>query len=348
MNRTATIVLTPLSNLYSLGTRMRSGLYRSKIFRTHEIAAPVISVGNITTGGTGKSQLVAWIAKQLAKQQRVCILTRGYGRANPAQRVIVSDGNQILASVNESGDEPLMLAEHLNGKAAVVCDADRVAAANWAIENLSSDVFILDDGFQNLRTARDLNIVTIDATNPWGNRKLIPTGILREPIDGLSRADCIIVTRAHGSVDALIKEIKGLSDAPLLPSHTVIAGIRLINSASSSVAPDLAASVAAFCAIGNPDAFFTTLREANYQLSETIVFRDHHKYTQADVDSIVRRARNRGAQALLTTAKDEVKLRSLRFDIPCHVVDVAIEIDDKEKLMALLEATIKEKSRDIR
>ena len=156
MNRAASLALAPLSILYGAVVKTRAAFYRNGVFHTHRIAAPVISVGNLTTGGTGKTPLVEWIAQRLAANgRRVCVLTRGYGRPNQNRRVIVSDGNRILGSVDEAGDEALLLAEALEGKAAVICDADRVSAAKWAIEKFGSDVFVLDDGFQNLRIARD-------------------------------------------------------------------------------------------------------------------------------------------------------------------------------------------------
>ena len=181
MNRAAVITLTPLSGLYGVAMKARRALYQRGLFHVHKAGAPVISVGNLTTGGTGKTPLVEWIARALAqRQKRVCILTRGYGRQHPGSRVLVSNGSEIFSDAREAGDEPLLLAEKLKGEAAVICDADRVAAARWATENLGTELFILDDGFQHLRMARDYNIVAIDATNPWGNRRLLPAGNLRE------------------------------------------------------------------------------------------------------------------------------------------------------------------------
>ncbi|HEX8922279.1 MAG TPA: tetraacyldisaccharide 4'-kinase, partial [Pyrinomonadaceae bacterium] len=192
------LILAPLGALYSAVTRARLALYRRGALRVHQISAPVISVGNITTGGTGKTPIVEWIARAVAKEgRRVCILTRGYGRADARRRVLVSDGERILAEAREGGDEPRLLAEKLQGMAAVVSDADRVGAARWAESNLKSDLFILDDGFQHLRIARDLDIVAVDATNPWGGGRLLPTGRLREPLSGLTRADLIILTRTE-------------------------------------------------------------------------------------------------------------------------------------------------------
>src|SRR5437660_4729588 len=143
MNRAATVALTPLSSLYGLAMSTRRALYRKGLLRIHELGAPVISIGNLTMGGTGKTPLVEWIAKLLArKEHRVCILTRGYGRPQPKQQVVVSDGNRILANPLQAGDEPFLLAERLLGQAAVISDPDRVLAARWAIENFKSDIFL--------------------------------------------------------------------------------------------------------------------------------------------------------------------------------------------------------------
>src|SRR5207244_13507260 len=144
--------------------------------------------------------------------KRMCVLTRGYGRANPSTQVVVSDGAELLASEQEAGDEPFLLARNLLGIAAVVSNPNRAAAGEWAIENLRSEVFVLDDAFQHLRLARDLDIVTIDATNPWGGGHLLPYGRLREPRSGLARADCIVITRTDqaNDVESLKREIENL------------------------------------------------------------------------------------------------------------------------------------------
>jgi tetraacyldisaccharide 4'-kinase len=347
MNRPATIALAPLGLLYGAAMRTRATLYERGLLRTHQIGKPVISIGNLTTGGTGKTPLVATIARHLAQEgRRVCILTRGYGRKNPGQRVVVSDGNQILADVTKSGDEPLMLAEQLKGKAAVICDRDRVSAAHYAEEKLASDVFILDDGFQNLRIARDVNVVTIDATNPWGNKRLLPSGILREPIKALRRADCIVLTRADRDPKTdWPQQIKKVSNAPVLFSRMVTSEIRSMKSAEAVRSKNLVARqpVAAFCAVGNPQGFFDQLR-ADFDLTDTTAFRDHYQYTQADIDRASKEAIASGAHALVTTAKDEVKLRALRFDLPCYVVDIEIEVASVGTLIDLIDRATSKKA----
>ena len=217
------IILAPMGALYSAITRARLALYRRGALTIHRINSPVISVGNITTGGTGKTPLVEWVARAAAREGRhPCVLTRGYGREDAGKRVLVSDGERVLADARKGGDEPRLLAESLSGIAAVLSDADRVSAARWAAEHLKSDLFILDDGFQHLRLARDLNIVTIDASNPLGDGQttldggqFLPYGRLREPLSGLNRADCVVLTRcdqADNTAD-LTRQIRDLIPA---------------------------------------------------------------------------------------------------------------------------------------
>lgn len=337
MNDATKLALTPLSVVYGLGVRMRNALYRRGILRTFEVDAPVISVGNLTVGGTGKTPLVEWIAGQLAQSGlRVTVLTRGYGRKSSG-RVVVSDGSTIRSNVNEAGDEPFLLAQNLNGRAAVLCDADRAAAARWAIANLKTDVFVLDDAFQHQRLKRDLNVLTIDATDPWGDRNLLPKGKLREPVDELSRADCVVITRAvDSSVNELRSEIE--SKWPGLPtfvSRIEFVGLQKLEeiNSSSEVNPMKTTPVAAFCGIGNPESFFSLVRGAGYQLKDTSAFRDHYNFKQADIDRLVNHAAQNGAEAVLTTAKDAVKLKSLSFALPCYVVNIAMKIEDEERLL---------------
>ena len=345
MNGAAKFALTPLSVIYGLGVRVRNVLYRRHILHTRQVDAPVISVGNLTVGGTGKTPLVEWIANQLARNGlRVTVLTRGYGRESSG-RVVVSDGNVIHTDVDKAGDEPFLLAQNLIGRAAVICDEDRFASAAWAIEHLESDLFVLDDAFQHQRIKRDLNILTIDANSPWGDGKLLPQGKLREPISELSRADCVVITRAvdSGRVDELRNEIE--SRCPGLPtfvSRTEFLGLRNLNrtNSPSEVNPIRLQPIAAFCGIGSPESFFSLLRGAGFQLRDTREFRDHYKYKQADIDRVVNHATQSGAEALLTTAKDAVKLKSLSFALPCYIVDIAIEIEDQEKFLECISRAV--------
>ncbi|HEX8707374.1 MAG TPA: tetraacyldisaccharide 4'-kinase [Pyrinomonadaceae bacterium] len=343
------IILAPLGTLYGAVTRARLALYRAGALTVQRVSSPVISVGNITTGGAGKTPLVEWIARALAQRgERVCILTRGYGREKPGSRVLVSDGMRILADARTGGDEPLLLAETLGG-VAVVSDADRVAAARWAAQSLQSSVFVLDDGFQYLRLARELNLVAIDATNPWGGSRLLPRGRLREPLKELKRADCLVITRAEQVQDteSLRKQVERLSGGrPVLVSRTRIKGAQLLAETPNASAPvEMPQALAAFCAVGNPPAFFAQARLAGYTLNLTRAFRDHHFYAQSEMDALVAEAGRLGARALLTTAKDAVKLRSLRLDLPCYVLRTEVEFEDEAKMLGMIDEALQARTR---
>ncbi len=346
-------LLAPFGAFYGAVTRARLALYRMGALATRKVEVPVISVGNITTGGTGKTPLVAWIARAVALEgRRVCVLTRGYGRANPRERVLVSDGERIRAGASEGGDEPRLLAEMLQGVAAVVSDADRFAAARWSLQNLGSEVFILDDGFQHMRLARDLDILTVDATDPWGGKQLLPRGRLREPLSELKRADCIVITRANqaSGANALRAEIERRSKVrTVILSRARTSNIRLLYSTAENArdekpphieAASLVQPVAAFCAIGNPQTFFKHLCDDGHDLIYTRAFRDHHLYTQGDITSLCREAKAQGAQLLLTTAKDAVKLGSFGFEIACYVVEIDLEFDDEQSLLDMIHQTV--------
>ena len=349
------IAFAPLSLAYGAVGGARRALYRAGVLPVERVAAPVVSVGNITAGGTGKTPLVEWLARAASREgRRVCILTRGYGRAGADKRVLVSDGAQILAGAHEGGDEPRLLAENLRGQTvAIISDANRVAAARWAIEHLQSDTFILDDGFQHLRIARDLNILTLDASDPWGSNQLLPRGRLREPLSELKRADLIVITRAElaGDLEALRSRAERLSGGrPVLIARTMTLRIKLLAAPHTDPHNDLHSEageraheiesipqpLAAFCAIGNAQAFFAHARGEGLELKHARSFADHHVYTQNDIDACVREAVRLGARALLTTAKDAVKLRALDFALPCYVLEVVLKFDEEARMQGIL------------
>jgi tetraacyldisaccharide 4'-kinase len=332
------LILPPFGTLYGVITRTHARLYERGIFQPAKLDRPVISIGNITAGGTGKTPMVEWVAKTLAAAgKKVCILTRGYKRANPNQRVLVSDGKTVFSNPTDAGDEPYLLANNLRGIAAVISDANRFSAGEGAIKHLATDCFVLDDGFQHFRLARSLDIVLIDATDPWGGKQMLPAGRLREPLAGLKRADCFVLTRCNQveAVGNLRNDLVKLAgDRPIFSSRMVETGLKsLAGSANSSLQTE---SVAAFCAIGNPRSFFTLLRRSGYESRLETSFVDHHVYTQADIDRLVSAAQQAGAQSLITTAKDAVKLQNLHFSMPCYFLEIEIQIDEPDELRRLV------------
>jgi tetraacyldisaccharide 4'-kinase len=335
--------MLPLSALYKAVVQTRLAAYNRGLFKVTKLPVPVISVGNLTTGGTGKTPLVEWVCRTLARKQRkVCILTRGYGRSNPDSRVVVSDGSTVLTNAAQAGDEPFLLAHSLTGLAAVISDPNRAAAGKWAIDHLGAEVLVLDDGFQHLALARDLDIVAIDATNPWGGGKLLPAGRLREPRSCLSRADCVVVTRADQSdqLTLLETEIRRLnSTCPVVRSEMTVTSISTLNSERHEEVAAVPQPTAAFCAVGNPESFFELLRQNGIDPVCNRTFRDHHQYSQSDVDSLIRESRQAGAQSIITTSKDAVKLHESEFALPCYVLNIEISITEEDGMIQLLDET---------
>lgn len=335
-----------LSRLYGKITNFRNALYRKGVFSSFSLGAKTVSVGNITVGGTGKTPLVALIADFLANSgETVCVISRGYGRKNPKSRVLVSDGKNVLAKAEFAGDEPFELANKLIGKAIVIADADRISAAKWAREKFNITAFILDDAFQHQRAKRDLNIVCIDATNPFGNRKTLPFGILREPLENLKRADAIVITRANlvgnEEINTLKSEIEHYTDCPIFTAMNKVSNITGLENFENgqsqilNLKPQIQKSLS-FCALGNPNNFFEQLRREDFNLAATETFPDHHFYTPKDVEKIEKSARRSGAEILLTTAKDAVKLQDLKFTLPCYVIESEMIFEDTENFRRLL------------
>ncbi|MEP6788864.1 MAG: tetraacyldisaccharide 4'-kinase, partial [Acidobacteriota bacterium] len=264
---------------------------------------------------------------------------------------------QILADPRKAGDEPFELAHKLLGKAIVIADADRVAAAEWAKRKFGVTAFVLDDAFQHRKAKRDVDIVCIDATDPFDGAEMLPAGRLREPLANLSRADIVVITRANlvDNIETLRSEISDLApDAHIFAAGNQISGIvgsdefhanprrpqseeKILVKGTRSNEKELRAKRAlAFCALGNPENFFQQLRHDGFTVAETEAFRDHHRYFQQDIDKIDAKAGQTGCEVLLTSAKDTVKLKGLTFTFPCFVVEIEMVIDDAEEFIGLI------------
>ena len=327
--------LSPIGFLYGKFMDLRNQLYDRDVMKSYSLGVRTISVGNLTTGGTGKTPLVALIAEILMERgEKVCILTRGYGRDDPRKRVLVSDGKEILVDARIGGDEPVELAHKLNGGAVILADADRVSAGLWAKKTFGITAFILDDGFQHRRVKRDLDIVCIDATNPCGNGRILPAGTLRESFNGLKRADAIVITRADQSdkvTDIRQRLLMRNGSATVFEASSRIrnlAAIETFPAKTQSSQSGNPADVFAFAGIGNPDSFIKTLKNSGIVVTGSCLFPDHHLYARSDIERIESLARQSGAEAIVTTGKDAVKLQDQKFSIPCYVAVAETMIND--------------------
>ncbi|MBR1680585.1 tetraacyldisaccharide 4'-kinase [bacterium] len=311
-------ILEFFSFFYSKITEFRNYLYDKNILKSYKVNAYVISVGNLTTGGVGKTPLVAEIAKYYySKNKKVAIISRGYGGKLSNQKVnLISNGTEILHSAQEAGDEPYWFAENLKGINVITC-SNRVKAANYAIQNLGVEVIILDDAFQHRKIQRDLNLVLVDSEKLFGNRKHLPAGPLREDFTGLKRADkLVIMNKTAKKVEKnILSNIFLTFDEDktfvcnLIPGYTY-------NIKTTEVLP-LKTDVTAVCAIGQPEQFYEFVKQ-KFNIIRTLTFDDHHKYKFDEI------AKFKGK--IVTTEKDAVKLQNFDLD-NIYAMKLKLEID---------------------
>jgi tetraacyldisaccharide 4'-kinase len=315
---------------YRGGLALRAAAYAAGLRRTRRLPCHVVAVGNLTLGGTGKTPLVELLARRLAERgRRVVILSRGYGRRGTAD-LVVSDGARLLAGAPEGGDEPYLLARRLAG-VPVLVGRDRARLGALALDRFRPDVLLLDDGFQQRRLRTDTAVVCLDARAPWGERGLFPRGTLREPPSALARADLLVVTHAAGIRDPAELEPALRRHAPAAPIAQADYEVEAVEDLATGApvpAPDLRGrATLAFAGIAAPERFRPTLTGLDLAVRELVAFPDHHRYTTADVAALEARARAVGAETLVTTEKDAVRLPSAPR-LPVWVVRVRLRLRD--------------------
>ena len=292
-------LLWPLAVPYGAAAWMRAAAYEAGLLRGKRLNANVISVGNLTVGGTGKTPMVLWMAQRLREEgKKVGILTRGYRGGDGANR--------------SASDEVQLLKERLGEQVAFGVGPDRYAHGS-ELAARGVDWFVLDDGFQHLQLKRDVDVLLVDATNPFGGGRLLPAGRMREPKTALGRADVIVITRSERT-PAVEAAIRRDSDAPLFYAHTEFGDVRFVavgGRAGEQVPLARDRKWFAFCGIGNPQAFLADLREWGFKTVGPRFFRDHHRYTQEEIDDLAREARAAGADGLICTEKDRFNLASV-------------------------------------
>ncbi len=338
------------ARLYELVVRLRVAAYETDYLKQKHLDATVISVGNLTLGGAGKTPMVEYVARYLRSEgHSVAVLTRGYARESSGMRVLndpMRDADaKAAASYREFGDEPVMLARSIPD-IPVIVNKRRFEAGRWAETRFGSEVLILDDAYQHLALSRDLNILLIDATDPLGGCEMLPFGRLREPLYGIKRADAIIITRAdrpfdQGQTQAIIKYFCG-DRVPVMYFYSTITGLRHLVTGEVYQAGNFSGwNVAVTCGIGNPKAFAEDILQAGINIVSERFFGDHHSYEQGDLDRITREAQEAGADAIVTTEKDAVRLEGLTHgEVPVYAAQLELQSDDEVRLKSLLLRTV--------
>ncbi|MDW7711964.1 MAG: tetraacyldisaccharide 4'-kinase [Deferrisomatales bacterium] len=310
---------------------LRRWAYGRGLLRTEHPGVPVISVGNIAAGGTGKTPCVETVCRLLlAAGVRPAVLSRGYLGSLQGAAGVVSDGSRVRLSPESAGDEPVLLARRLPG-VPVVVGRDRRETARLAVQRFGVEVLVLDDGFQHLPLARDLDVVLLDARHPFGNGYCFPRGLLREGPGALAEADLVLLTRTRRAdsqrTEAVTAAVRRYNPSvPVLTTaHAPLAVVDLATGEVGPLESLRGLKVLAFAGIGTPEAFFRELGDLGAKVLQAVPFRDHHRYTPADVEQVTRWAGLMNAQALVTTEKDGVRLLG-HLPLPLPVLALRIEM----------------------
>jgi len=324
-----------LDSLYGQVMRVRRRRMERRPQRQRRLSKPVISVGNLSMGGTGKTPVVAAIAEWLiGAGYRPSILTRGYGREDALDGVVVIDG---ATPVRQTGDEPLMLARRLRG-ATVCVSPDRYLGGVLA-EKVGCDVHVLDDGFQHIELARQLDIL-VTTVGEIPNGRVIPLGRLREPLDAAARAHFLVVTDATSGAASAEAWTLGISQS--CGSRRSLGAPAAVPGSGFQV-PGLvppSSNVLAVSGIANPARFITSLKDAGWNVVDSMTFADHHRYSQNDLDAIASRMARVGAGAVFTTDKDAVRFESPAPSFPLYRVPLEVEFDPPQALFESVKAVL--------
>lgn len=342
------VLLKGCSKLFTAITVCRAWLFENGFMRRYPLGCQVVSVGNVTVGGTGKTPVVEALSRMLSERGRkVAILSRGYRKKELSRREkralrgkyvpprVVSDGSgrPPLITSEFSGDEPWMLASNLPN-VAVIVDKDRVKSGRYAIRHFGSDVLVLDDGFQYMKLKHSHEIVLVDYGNPFGNGHLLPRGILREPARNIRRADFIFITKVSGDTAALRSKIRKMN--PNAPIAECRHRPRYYKDAYGDEIIPLEAvrgmKVVSLSGIAAPMSFETSIRRMGAQLVGCERFSDHYRYRESDILEVLDSAAEQGAEAVFTTEKDAVRLPPIKSPhLPIYYMRMEIEITDGEE-----------------
>jgi tetraacyldisaccharide 4'-kinase len=336
-------LLRALSIPYGWATSCRNTLYDRGWLSQRRLPCRVVSIGNLTVGGTGKTPVTIAVTEALlAAGHKVAVLSRGYRRRSRARHVLVSDGHKILVGPGEAGDEPFLIAQRCP-QAVVAVGSNRYELGRWVFAQCSIDCVVLDDGFQHRALYRDVDLLLVDATDEHGLRALVPAGRLRESVSAAARATALLITRVDASADAqpivsLIQEAIGREVQPVLIRFAPQGFVDAHTGTGVSLEAPPGQRVVIFSGIGNAGALRTSVLRQGLIVVDEVVFPDHHAYTTSDVNRVRARAERVGAPMLVTTEKDAVKLHTLpRLSMPVWAMRVDTQIlEGEDRLKHLL------------
>lgn len=321
-------LLWPVCQFYGAFVRIRAWLYAKGWLKQEHLNAPVISVGNLTVGGTGKTPMVIWLAEKfLAEGKRVAILSRGYRGSGG------------------TSDEIELMKFRLQGRVSFGVGEDRFAEGRRLESRQPIDIFLLDDGFQHLQLARDVNILLVDASRPLRNEFLLPGGRLRESLSAIHRADVVVFTRVNDQL-SLKRAIQEFPEFPIFPAATRLVRYRRLAANQEAISQDIELPpqpVFAFCGIGNPEAFLADVDRWGNYVAGRAIYRDHHCYRAEDLRRMEDSAKRVGARALLTTEKDTQNLGDMRFSsLPLYYCEIELKIADADEFQKTLKRKLEQ------
>jgi tetraacyldisaccharide 4'-kinase len=329
-------VLFPFSLIYGLLVSLRNLFFDIGLLKSVDVGVPVISIGNISAGGTGKTPIVQNVASILMESgKRVAIISRGYGRESTGT-VVVCDGMNILVDAESSGDEPMMIAQNLK-KVIVIVDEDRVRGSQKAIDDFGAEVIVLDDGFQHRYIKRAKNIVLMDAHHSPFDTMLLPAGFRRELLSSLKRADAIVMTNISDDLkrSEMLSGVRIVGKQKKFSSSYHPSGIRhVFGVVSQSLEILMGHSAVAFCGIAKPERFQMSIESCGVQVKKSVRYSDHHRYTNSEIVSIVSSFHEAKADYILTTEKDAVRLKEFEGmlkDLPISALAMAVTIHQKDE-----------------
>jgi tetraacyldisaccharide 4'-kinase len=321
--------LIPLSAIYRGISSLHRCLYSSGVLASHRLPRPVVSVGNLTAGGGGKTPLTMWLAGKLMDSGvKVAVLTRGYGRIHGGLRIV-----EERDTWEDVGDEPVLMASKIRG-ATVGVAKDRFLAGTKILENRDVDLFLLDDGFQHFSLDRDLDIIVVDGKMRFGSGRLLPAGILREPMSRLKDADLIVVTKAQQADPEFEGLLNRYSTAPVFWADYRPIGLSSVGSGEHTSKGDRPeGAFVAFCGIAGPEGFRDTLTRAGIEVVELLTFPDHHPYSVSDTNRIQEAALRTAAVGLVTTEKDAARWHQPNLSLPLYSLSIQPVIGAEDDLL---------------